>query len=235
MRVLCFPYAGAGASVYAPWRQHPPAGLSIQPVELPGRGSRMGEPFAASLDALVQQLAAEISADLPQPYALFGHSMGALIAYELAHALAQRGAPAPAALCISGTSAPGWRDQQRYRAMLSPVQLKNELRRLNGVPEELLDNAELMDLVLPVLAADFRLCASWVERRRSPLACPVHVFGGKSDPCTTAPALAAWQRQTTGAFSLDMFDGDHFYLRHHERALLQRLQTCLLAQLAEAA
>ncbi|OGB61353.1 MAG: hypothetical protein A3G29_08215 [Burkholderiales bacterium RIFCSPLOWO2_12_FULL_64_99] len=235
MRVLCFPYAGAGASVYASWRRHALAGLSIQPVELPGRGSRMGEPFAASLDALVRQLAVEMASDLPCPYALFGHSLGGLIAYELTHALVELGLPAPAALFVSGTSAPGWRDEQRYRAMLSLAQLKDELRRLNGMPEDLLDNAELMDLVLPVLAADFRLCASWVERERSPLACPVHVFGGEHDPCTTLPALAAWRQQTTGAFGLEMFEGDHFYLRRHERALLQRLQTRLLTQVAEVA
>jgi len=195
----------------------------------------MNEPFAESLDALVSQLAAEIPIKLLRPYALFGHSLGGLIAYELAHALVAMGAPAPAALFISATSAPGWRDEHRYRAIQSPAQLKDELRRLNGMPDELLDNAELMDLVLPVLAADFRLCANWVARQRPPLNCALHVFGGKSDPCTTASALAAWQRQTTGTFSMEMFEGDHFYLRRHARSLLQRLQTCLLPQLAEAA
>jgi len=233
MQLLCFPCAGAGASMYAPWCHNPPAGLDIRPVELPGRGSRIGEPFAQSLDALAEQLALELCGQVAPPYALFGHSMGGLVAYALAHALVGMGAVAPVALCISGTAAPGWRDVHRYRALREPAQLKDELRHLNGMPEELLDNQELMDLVLPVLAADFRLCADWKDAPRRPLACPIHVFGGKSDPCVSESALAAWEQQTVGHFSLEMFDGDHFYLRRHQRVLLQRLQTCVLHRVAE--
>lgn len=220
MQLLCFPCAGAGASMYAPWRHSPPVGLDIWPVELPGRGCRLGEPFAPSLDALVGQLVIELSGQVSRPYALFGHSLGGLIAYALAHALVDMGTAAPVALCISATAAPGWRDVHRYRALREATQLKDELRHLNGMPEELLDNQELMDLVLPVLAADFRLCADWMDVPRRPLACPIHVFGGKSDPCVSEPALAAWKQQTEGYFSLEMFDGDHFYLRRHQSALL---------------
>nr|WP_315465840.1 alpha/beta fold hydrolase [uncultured Rhodoferax sp.] len=235
MQLLCFPCAGAGASMYAPWRKSSPAGLDIRPVELPGRGSRMGEPFALRLDDLVDQLALELHDQVCRPYALFGHSLGGLVAYALAHALVGMGVAAPVALCISGTAAPGWRDVQRYRALREPAQLKEELRHLNGMPAELLDNQELMDLVLPVLAADFRLCADWTDVARRPLACPIHVFGGKGDPRVSEAALAAWQQQTEGHFSLDMFDGDHFYLRQHQSALLQRLQDCALHRVAESA
>jgi len=227
MTLLCLPYAGASASVYASWRRLLPAWLKVQPVELPGRGSRMDDPFAENLNALAVQLAAELSAGLvlrsAPRYALFGHSLGGLIAYELAHALADQGVPA--ALFVSGASAPSQRDDQRYRALATNAQLRAELRRLNGMPDELLENTELMEMVLPVLAADFRLCASFIRRKRTPLSCPIHVFGGTHDPTVPASALAAWQRETVDEFSTEMFDGDHFFIRSHERALLHRLKT----------
>lgn len=234
LTLFCLPYAGASAVVYQPWRRWAPSWLAVEPVELPGHGSRLGEPLRDEFDVLVEQLADELAPRLPMNYALFGHSLGALIAYELAHAFAARGMPAPAALFVSGASAPSRRDDGRYRGLVGEERLKEELRCLGGTSDEVLDDAELMALMLPVLAADFRLCASFVRRERTPLACPLHVFGGTRDATVPLPTLAAWQRETCGEFSCETFDGGHFFIKSHERALWRRFESLVAQRLALA-
>lgn len=235
LTLFCLPYAGASAAVYQPWRRRAPSWLAVEPVELPGHGCRLDETLLDEFGALVEQLADELAPRLPANYALFGHSLGALVAYELAQTFVARGLPAPAALFVSGASAPSRRDDGRYRGLVGEERLKEELRRLGGTPDEVLDDAELMALMLPVLAADFRLCASFVRRERAPLACPLHVFGGARDATVPLLALAAWQRETCGEFSCETFDGGHFFIKSHERALWRRLESLAAQRVALAA
>lgn len=206
--------------VYAKWRRSLPTWLDVKPVELPGRGGRMAEPLVVEIDSLAAQLAGELNplAD-NKPYALFGHSLGALLAFEVAHALAGRGAAAPTALLVSGTDAPSRRNEARYADLQTDEALLAEMKRLNGTPPEVLDNPELMAMALPVLSADFRLCGSYRHRHRTPLDCPLHVIGGISDE-TTEETLMAWRQETTGAFSLTLLEGDHFFIHSQERHLL---------------
>ncbi|WP_432721090.1 alpha/beta fold hydrolase [Jeongeupia wiesaeckerbachi] len=224
--VFCLAHAGGSALAYQAWQRAGLQGLAIEPLELPGRGARWAEPLVDDLSQLVEQLAAALATRLPPRYALFGHSLGALIAFELAHALVERGLPAPVALFAAGASAPSHRDDAHYRALAlaDDNQLKNELRRLGGTPEELLDNEELMALMLPILAADFRLCASFKRRDRPALSCPLHVFGGTQDASVPDSALAGWEGETTGPFSVERFEGGHFFVQRQGNVLLRRLQ-----------
>jgi len=220
LRLFCLPYSGASAMVYARWRRSLPDWLQVCPLELPGRGMRMDEPLQRDIQALAAQLAEEIGRDLNGPYALFGHSLGGLLAFELAHALSARNLPAPLALFASGTAGPARRDVSEYAIEKTDEQLIARLRELQGTAEEALANPELMALMLPILRADFLLCGSFSYGRRAPLRMPIHVFGGKQDS-VRADQLLDWQDDAASGFSLDMFDGHHFFLMQHESAVLR--------------
>jgi len=224
LRLFCLPYSGASATVYSRWRRNVPAWLQVRPLELPGRGVRMDEPLQRDIRRLAHQLADEIGAELSGPFALFGHSLGGLLAFELIHVLRQRGLPQPLALFTSATAGPSRRDVSEYAGAKTDQELIQRLRELNGTPEEAIANADLMALMLPILRADFLLCGSFVYGTRTPLALPIHVFGGKQDSIRV-DELLDWQQDAATAFSLDLFEGDHFYLVDQETALLRSLCT----------
>ena len=222
LTLLCLPYSGASAMVYSRWRRKVPKWLDVQPVELPGRGARFDQPLHTDMRALAMQLAQELKPQIKAPYALFGHSLGALLACELAHAFRALGCPEPAALFASGTAAPTMRaDYDRgFAEPKTDAQLIEQLRTLNGTREEVLANEELMSLTLPILRADFLLCGRFQPMQRPLLKCPVHVLGGKADKATTEQ-LIGWSRETHGSFSLDMLAGGHFFIHEHEAKVLR--------------
>ena len=223
LRLFCLPYSGASAMAYSRWRRSLPEWLQVRPLELPGRGMRMDEPLQRDIRRLASQLADEISAELDRPYALFGHSLGGLLAFELAHALRERGLPEPLALFASATAAPARRDVSEYTVAKTDAQLIARLRELNGTSEAVLANPELMQLMLPILRADFLLCGSFTHDQRPPLPLPIHVFGGKQDS-VRAEQLLDWQLDTSRVFSLDLFEGHHFFLVEQEIPLLRCLR-----------
>ena len=222
LKLLCLPYSGASAMVYSRWRRKLPQWLTLQPVELPGRGARFGEPLHTDMRRLALQLAEEHIATLKTPYAIFGHSLGALLACEMAHALRSLGCPEPVALFASGTAAPTMRaDYDRgFAEPKTDAELIKQLRTLNGTREEVLANQELMSLTLPVLRADFLLCGRFEPQQRPLLKCPVHVLGGKADRATTEQ-LIGWSKETHGSFSVDMLGGGHFFIHEHEAKVLR--------------
>lgn len=225
LTLLCLPYSGASAMVYSRWRRKLPQWLQLQPVELPGRGARFGEPLHTDMRVLAMQLARELRSTLKAPYALFGHSLGALLACELAHAFRVLGCPEPVALFASGTAAPTMRaDYDRgFAEPKTDAQLIEQLRTLNGTSEEVLANEELMSLTLPILRADFLLCGRFQPVQRPLLKCPVHVLGGKADKATTEQ-LIGWSRETHGSFSVDMLAGGHFFIHEHEAKVLRLIK-----------
>lgn len=222
LRLFCLPYSGASAMVYSRWRRRLPSWLQVRPLELPGRGMRMDEPLQRDIRRLAEQLADEISAELHSPFALFGHSLGGLLAFELIHVLRERGLPRPLAFFTSATAGPSRRDVSQYAIEKTDEELIQRLRELGGTSEEALANDDLMNLMLPILRADFLLCGSFVYGAREPLAVPIHVFGGKQDS-VRVDELLDWQQESGTAFSLDMFEGHHFYLTEQEPALLRCL------------
>ncbi|MCA6119373.1 thioesterase [Bradyrhizobium sp. WSM 1738] len=229
MRLLCLPYSGGSAMIYARWRRLLPSWVDVHPVEWPGRGARMDEPLATDPRLLASQLARELGAQLDGPYALFGHSLGAVIAFELAHSLIDHGAPAPSILFASGAEAPAVRDGSKWRLPLSDEALLHELRNLRGTPDEALSNAELMRSALPVLRADFLMCGAYVYRPRHQLPCPVHVFGGTEDE-TSHEALEAWRQETSASFRLDMLPGHHFFIHTQQAELIDLIGAALSRQ-----
>ncbi|MFJ2367236.1 thioesterase II family protein [Pseudomonas sp. NPDC087697] len=225
LTLLCLPYSGASAMVYSRWRRKLPEWVQVKPVELPGRGARFDEPLQTDMRQLAMQLAREQRSSLKTPYALFGHSLGALLACEMAHAFRVLGAPEPVALFASGTAAPTMRsDYDRgFSEPKSDVQLIEQLRSLSGTSEEVLANQELMSLTLPILRADFLLCGRFQPPERPRLKCPVHVFGGKADRASTEQ-LIGWSQETQGSFSVDMLAGGHFFIHEHEAKVLRAIK-----------
>ena len=223
LALLCLPCAGASASMYLRWRRFMPPWLRIVPVELPGRGARMGEAFVEDFDALVAQICTEQADAMRVDFALFGHSMGALLAHGVARRLQALRRPLPRALLVSGSAAPSRRDPERFDGGEDDASLTAELRKQGGTPEEVFASEELMRITLDTLRADRRVCRSHVHVAvEAPLPLPVHAFAGRQDDIE-ALAMAAWSKETGAAFTLDWFEGGHFFLRQHEPAFLAAL------------
>jgi medium-chain acyl-[acyl-carrier-protein] hydrolase len=211
LRLFCFPYAGGGASVYQRWTETLPPSIEVCPVQLPGRERRIGEPAFTSVDAMVRAMVPALRPFMDLPFALFGHSMGALVAYEAARALRGAGAE-PVRLFVSGRRAPVVPDPAPPLHALPDAAFADELRRLGGTPEELLANREIMEMLLPTLRADMAVCETYRHLPAAPLACPVSALGGVDDPELGTAELDPWGRETAGAFTRRLFPGGHFFV-----------------------
>ncbi|MGH2506509.1 MAG: thioesterase II family protein [Ktedonobacteraceae bacterium] len=229
LRLFCFPYAGGGASLYRTWHQTLPPTIEICPVQFPGRENRLTEQAFTQVEPLIQDLYNAISPYLDKPFAFFGHSMGALVSFELTRYLRQKAGLSPQHLCVSAHRAPHLPDRHTPIYQLPYPEFREELRHLNGTPEGVLQNEELMQLLLPTLRADFTLCETYTYDPQEPLACPIAVFGGTEDDKITSAELQAWHDQTQNAFVLHMLPGDHFFI-HSTRELLLRTLSKILGR-----
>jgi medium-chain acyl-[acyl-carrier-protein] hydrolase len=223
LRLFCFPYAGGGALVYRDWAAKLPAGVEVCPAQLPGRGSRRQEPCYTSLRQIVEALAQVVPPLLDRPFAFFGHSMGALIAFELARELRRAGGAAPVQLFVSGRSGPQVPKRGAVTYDLPERAFIERLRHLNGTPREVLEEPEMMRLMIPLLRADFEVSQTYEYTPEPALACPITAFGGADDTQVGREDLAAWREQTSAGFSVRMLPGDHFFLNTERTALLQTI------------
>ena len=224
LRLFAFPYAGRGASLFFPWRTALPDWIEIVAVQLPGREGRIGEPALARLDAVVAALVPEIVPLLDRPYAFFGHSMGALLSYELARALRGRQAPAPVALALSGRRAPTIPNPDPPLHGLTDAAFIETMRsRYDGIPQIVLEQPDLMRLLLPTLRRDIEAIETHEFRPEPPLDMPFLLYGGTDDRQAPRESLAAWRALTTGEAPLRQFPGGHFYLQAQQAELLRDL------------
>ena len=221
LRVFCFPYAGGRDHVYRNWSDQLPKVVEIYLVQLPGRGSRLLEKPFTNLIELSKSLAVAIPSYLDKPFVFFGHSMGAMVSFELARQLRRCGLE-PSHFFASGCHAPQIPDSNILHD-LPESELIKELNLLNGTPKEVLENRELLSIILPTLRADCMMTETYVYMNESPLNCPITVFGGLRDPLATREELEAWSEQTSASFSLRMLDGDHFFLHTSPQVLLSAL------------
>jgi medium-chain acyl-[acyl-carrier-protein] hydrolase len=185
------------------------------------------EPAFTELLPLIRTLAQVLDPILDIPFAIFGHSMGALISFELARQLRRQKSPQPVQLIVSGSQAPQLPRKGPNIHGLPEHQLIHNLKTLNGTPEIVLQNPELMELLLPVIRADFSICETYVYTIEDPLGCSISVFGGLQDSMTNYDDLIAWQSQTTGPFSLQLFPGGHFFLNTHQGPVLSAVTDIL--------
>ena len=225
LRLFCFSYVGGTASVFRGWPQHFGPLAEVCAVQLPGRENRLREQPFTDLYALAERVATEVAPRLREkPFAFFGHSMGALLAFEVTRELRRRALPRPERLFVSAAYAPQHPDHpDPPRHTLPEAELIEELRRLGGTPDEVLQHEELLQLLLPTVRADFSLVDTYRYREEDPLDTPITAFGGRQDPSVTEEHLRAWQPQTRADFTLRIFPGDHFYLHAYEAEVVREI------------
>ncbi|MFS8036987.1 thioesterase II family protein [Xanthobacter sp. AM11] len=227
MRLVCLPHAGGASAAFRPWKAALAGVATVDSPELPGRGARFGAPFAASLSTLAEDLAAPLGQRVG-PLVLYGHSMGALLAFEVARALARQGV-AVAGLVVSGRAAPQLAPPPMARHLLPDAELAAELERMGGTAAGVLAQPELRAVALQLVRADFRLVETYVYAPGPPLPVPAVILGGAQDPATSPQSLAAWAEVISGPVAVESWPGGHFFVRLHERRLLDLLRRTLPA------
>lgn len=231
LRLLCFPFAGGGATTYSPWISLLAPEIEVYPVQLPGRENRVKEPPFQRFDELIPALAQALQPYLNVPYAFFGHSMGALVSFELTRYLRQQGTRLPEHLFLSAYRSPETTPDEPLHALPEPALIK-KLLELEGTSPELLANDELRQLLLPILRADFAVCESYQYQVQEPLECPITVLGGQQDKRVQRAALETWCKQTSQHFALHLLPGNHLFIRSAQTAVLHIISQTLLEKTA---
>jgi medium-chain acyl-[acyl-carrier-protein] hydrolase len=223
-RLFCLPHSGSGAFQFATWKDLLPQVLDVCPIQLPGRENRLREPPLNRIQAIVENLASEINPYLDRPYILYGYSLGALIAFELARELRRRKIHPPLALCALARRAPHLAQYDAPMHSLADNLFLAELaRRYGGLPAIIQQDVELMKLVMPVLRADITALETYVYEEQDPLDCPIYAFGGNLDSTAKEKDLEAWRSHTKSGFELKMFDGDHFFIRNNRESIFRSI------------
>ncbi|OPF73189.1 thioesterase [Streptomyces antioxidans] len=235
LNLYCLPYAGCSARVYDVWQAGLPDSINVVPLELPGRGSRCTDPPLDTLPELLRDLTRGVNAEARAPYAVFGHSFGAIIAYELTRYVVSQGYPGPQSLIVSACRAPHLATPEEAIFDRSDEDFKRGLRKVGGTPEELLENDELMELYIPVIRADYTILDNY---RRDPVQdvnCPILGLYGDADSDADKSAMSAWDAYTSGSFSLEPIKGDHFFLDDATEHVIQRVGAHLNDHVADSA
>lgn len=218
--LFCFSHAGSSAEHYRTWQNVLQPNAEVIPVELPGRGIRFGEPFVTDMTSAAKEIISAISAYNRQPFAFFGHSLGALLALEVTALLHTEQCPLPFLLIIAGLAPPylGRNRIPDHRA--SDCDLMAEIRLLGGTPDDALQSTEFKDFFLPIFRNDFKLAKSSSVMPQTPLNVPLAALGGEDDPETTADALSCWRQMSTVSCEVRLFPGGHFFIHEHKDNVL---------------
>lgn len=229
LRLFCFPHAGGGVSVFRQWPGLLPDHVEVLGMALPGHERRCNEPFVTSVSSLTTDLAEDLLPYQERPFALWGHSLGALLAFELTRELRRRHMLSPIHLFVAGFHAPQVFNREPALHQLPDSELIDRVRQLKGIPDDVFHNPELMEIFTPILRADYALHETYVYRDEAPLDCPISALGGMQDEQIRRTDLFAWRNQTRASFDLAMFTGNHFFVRTAQSAVLQTISR-LLAQ-----
>lgn len=226
LRLFCFPFAGGSAGIFRPWVQDLTR-IEVCPVQLPGRGSRIAERPFERMHSLLPALADAMQDCVDSPFAFFGHSLGGLIAFELACYLRSVYGVQPKHLFVSGMRPAHLINCTSPKHLLPDAEFIASIAKLNGMPQEVLSNRELMQLALPALRSDFALYETYRYQDRRALSCDMTVFGGASDPEVPLCSLNGWRLHTTGSFTTHILPGDHFFLNSSRSQLVRLVSEAL--------
>jgi medium-chain acyl-[acyl-carrier-protein] hydrolase len=227
-RMFCFPYAGGNEVIFHQWGHNLPT-VEVYSARLPGRGRRIDEAPFTQLTPLVEAIAGAIVPLLDREFSFFGHSMGAVIAFELAQLLRREHGLSPAHLFVSGRNAPHTPERRPPTYHLPDADIIEDLRRLNGTPPEVLEDPEFRKLLMRVVRADFELIQTYKYSPQPPLDCPITAFGGGRDEDVWHEDIELWRDHTTGVFeNVTFFDGNHFFIHTHAQLLFHELSRRLV-------
>jgi medium-chain acyl-[acyl-carrier-protein] hydrolase len=232
MKLICFPYAGAGSLVYHAWPDEIAPDIDVCVVQLPGRENRLGEPAIEDLARLTDKVVDALAPHCTGEFAIFGHSFGALMAYEVTCALHRKGLPLPRVLFTSGRESPSSKSQFAPMGGLArDAFVKEVARRYGAIPRAVVEEPTLLDMLLPAFRADLNIIERYVYRASEPLPVPIHAFGGTDDLAVRRPELEAWQRETRATFKSTMFPGGHFFLNEVRAQVLRAIEVVLGSEL----
>ncbi|RZM76729.1 thioesterase II family protein [Pseudoalteromonas rubra] len=226
LRLFCFPYAGGSPAIFMPWsgELHPEVELVL--LQFPGRGARMGEPAHIEMQHKVDELLAHQAFLTEKPYVLMGHSLGSRVIFEVTKHLVEQNAPLPLHLIASGSRAPHTGSSKAQTYHLPHDAFIEELYKLNGTPKELLEHKELMELLLPLLRADFQI-AECYQAQATALPCPITVFHGHDDIDISAEQLHGWQDLSEHKIDIHYFNGGHFFINQCRDEVLHTVNQVL--------
>jgi medium-chain acyl-[acyl-carrier-protein] hydrolase len=223
-RLFCLPHSGRGAFQFASWKNFLPQVLDICPIQLPGRENRLRESPYTRIQTIVENLASALNLYLDRPYILYGYSLGALIAFELARELRRRKIRPPLSLYTLARRAPHLpQNDPPVHHLPDDLFLAEVVRRYNGMPAAILQDVELMKLLMPALRADITVLETYIYEEEEPLDCPIYAFGGKFDSTVKEKDLEAWRLHTSSGLELKIFDGDHFFIRNNQQSIFRSI------------
>ena len=215
-RLFCFPFAGGGATAYRKWAGSLGPHIEVCAIQLPGRESRLLDPALDDVDALVAALLEHLPSYFDRPYAFYGHSMGALLAFELTRSIEKLdGLRGPERLFLAAHRAAHLPLQRPPMSTLSDADFIEKIRSYGGFVDEILNNSEMMELILPTIRADFRLCDHYKLKDQTPIQCPIHVFAGSQDAQTLLDSTYAWSLRSKAPVDVQVFSGGHFFMHSH--------------------
>ncbi|QYF96007.1 alpha/beta fold hydrolase [Massilia sp. PAMC28688] len=234
MRLICFAYAGGNARMYAQWQAALGPEIEVWAVQLPGRGTRRSEEPFTSLAELIAVLSDILRPEDQLPFMFFGHSLGALIAFELTRHFAAHDSRLPDRLMVSAANAPGRRNRSRGLHTMGDDELIEQLRGFNGTPPAVMKYRELLVMALPAIRADFAVSETYQYRAGPRLPVPLTVLAGRGDPLTSNVQIEAWACETSAPCEVHWFDGDHFFINEQEAAVLELIRLSVAASSANA-
>jgi surfactin synthase thioesterase subunit len=224
LRLFCFPNAGGGAALLHSWLNGLSEEIDLCPIHLPGRERRLHEPPFVRMDALVRTLLLDLEPYLDIPFALFGHSIGSLMAFEMAREIRRRGLRSPVRLFVSAHAAPQIpRAVEPIHQLEDPEFVEALIRRYDAIPSVILADKKMMEMFIPALKSDMEIMETYTYRSEPPLPCPISALGGVLDSTVATSQLGAWQQQTAHSFRLHMFPGKHFFLKEARPQVLSAI------------
>jgi|SRR5580704_13375903 medium-chain acyl-[acyl-carrier-protein] hydrolase len=227
IRLFCFPYAGGSPLVFRNWAQQLPPSIEVCPVQLPGRGNRLKDPLFTNMSELVPAVASALTNYLDKPFAFFGHSLGAVICFELTRRFAATQLPGPLHLLVAGSNAPDVRSEAPSMYDRPDTEFIQHLRDLRGTPHAVLQHPDMLRLMLPMLRSDFEVSETYKYSVQPAVDCPITALSGIDDLEVTQEGLRAWREHTLQSFTLNMLPGDHFFLHTSEAKLIELLARIL--------
>lgn len=223
LRVICIPYVGGSAAVYRNWDKYSNSNVQFLSLQLPGRGSRYSEQPYTEMNSLINDLSivmGELLLESNIPYIIYGHSMGALIGFELTRMIARKGYKLPSYVVVSGAAAPDIvKNEKKYS--LPTEELKDILRYYNGTPKEILEDDELLEMFLPCIRSDLEIVEEYKFTIDNLLPCSIIAIGGENDHLVSLSEIKQWENHTQKDFHYKLYEGDHFFLKDRAKDIVR--------------